>query len=193
MYLHKINMKLFLLFTFGTINFFSVYAQQDSSGVYFTASDFKNRHLVYAINCKTQKHKIKLKSFFSKPYIVVVHNDSSYTLQKSEVYGYKDCDENVYRFVDQKVYEILNPFEPIVIYRYFVYMLHNPVNEYFFSNGDTGIVEELTKANLRRAFPDNHKFHELLDLSFKDELSLSSYDKRKKVYKLMAVYAKSME
>lgn len=168
-------------------------AQRDSSGVYLTSSDFKSRHLVYAINCKTQKHKIKLKSFFSKPYIVVVHNDSSYTLQKSEVFGYKDCDENVYRFVDEKVYEILNPLEPIVIYRYFVYMLHNPVNEYFFSNGDTGIVEELTKANLKRAFPDNHKFHELLDLSFKDELSLSSYDKRKKVYNLTTVYNKSIE
>lgn len=186
-------MKLFLLFTFGTINFFSVYAQQDSSGVYLTASDFKNRHLVYAINCKTQKHKIKLKSFFSKPYIVVVHNDSSYTLQKSEVYGYKDCDENVYRFVDQKVYTILNPQDPIVLYRYFVYIPKDPINDYFFSVGSDGDVIELTKTNLKETFPDNQKFHELLDLSFKDELSLSSYDKRKKVYKLMTVYVKSME
>ena len=186
-------MKLFLLFTFGTINFFSVYAQQDSSGVYLTASDFKNRHLVYAINCNTQKHKIKLKEFFSRPFIVMVHNDSSYTLPKNEIYGYRACDGVSYRFVDEKVYKILNPFEPIVIYRYFVYILHNPVNDYFFSKGNAVIVEELTKANLKRAFPDNHKFHELLDLSFKDELSLTSYDKRKKVYKLMTVYAKSME
>jgi hypothetical protein len=186
-------MKLFLLFTFGTINFFSVYAQQDSSGVYLTASDFKNRHLVYAINCKTQKHKIKLKSFFSKPYIVVVHNDSSYTLQKSEVYGYKDCDENVYRFVDQKVYTILNPEDPIVLYRYFVYIPKDPINDYFFSVGSDGDVIELTKTNLKETFPDNHRFHMLIDETYKDDLDLISYSKKSKAYRLLATYSASLK
>lgn len=171
----------------------SAVAQQDSSGVYLTSNDFQNGKLDYAINCKTQKHKIKLKEFFSRPFIVVVHNDSSYTLPKNEVYGYRDCDENSYRFVDEKVYKILNPFETIVIYRYFVYIPRDPVVDYFFSKGNTGTVEELTKVNLKRAFPDNHKFHELLDLSFKDQLSLSSYDRKSKGYKLMTVYKKSNE
>lgn len=168
-------------------------AQQDSSGVYLTSGDFQKQKLAYAINCKTQKHKIKLKEFFSRPFIVVVHNDSSYTLRKDEIYGYRDCDENSYRFVNEKVYKILNPFESIVIYRHFVYTPKDPVVDYTFSKGNEGLVEELTKVNLKRAFPDKRKFHELLDLSFKDELSLSSYDKRKKVYKLMTVYKKSIE
>ena len=35
-------------------------AQKDSSGIYKTADDFKNRKLSYAINYKTENHKIKL-------------------------------------------------------------------------------------------------------------------------------------
>ncbi len=171
----------------------SAHAQQDSSGVYMTSDDFQNQELAFAINCKIQKHKIKLKEFFSRPFIVVVHNDTSYTLPKNEVYGYRDCDGASYRFVTEKVYKILNPFDPIVIYRYFVYTPKNPVVDYFFSKGNSGLVEELTKANLKRAFPDNQKFHDLLDLSFKDELDLSSYDRRKKRYKLITVYTKGIE
>lgn len=184
-------------FIFGLIICFlfnnSAVAQQDSSGVYLNTDDFQAQRLTYAINCKTQKHKIKLKEFFSQPHIVVVHNDSVYTLMKNEVYGYRDCDGDSYRFVDQKVYRILNPFEPIVIYRYFVFNSKDPVVDYFFSKGNGGLVEELTKANIKRAFPENHKFHELLDLTFNDELDLSSYDKRRKVYKLIHVYKISIE
>ena len=33
-------------------------AQKDSSGVYLNATDFMQRKLSYAINCKTEKHKI---------------------------------------------------------------------------------------------------------------------------------------
>ncbi len=40
---------------FFTLNAF---AQKDSSGIYKTAHDFKNRNLSYAINYKTEKHKI---------------------------------------------------------------------------------------------------------------------------------------
>ncbi len=168
-------------------------AQQDSSGVYMTSNDFQNGKLAYAINCKTQKHKIKLKEFFSRPFIVVVHNDSSYTLPKNEVYGYRDCDGVSYRFVDENVYKILNPFEPIVIYRYFVYIPRDPVVDYFFSMGNEGLVEELTKANLKRAFPDNHKFHENLDSLFERNSDLASYNKTTKKFKLLVVYEESLD
>ena len=35
-----------------------VIAQKDSSGIYKTTEDFQQRKLSYAINCKTEKHKI---------------------------------------------------------------------------------------------------------------------------------------
>lgn len=168
-------------------------AQQDSSGVYLKSIDFKNKKLTYAINCKTQTHKIKLKSFFSRPFIVVIHNDSAYTLTKNEIYGYRDCDGVVYRFVDDKVYRILTPLDPIVIYRYFVFIPHEPTSEYFFSMGSDGVVEELTKTNLKKALPDNHRFHDLLDLNFKDEFGLATYRRKKKQYKLLMIYKQSLE
>src|SRR5262250_782742 len=38
---------------------------------------------------------------------------------------------------------------------------------YFFSVGPNGDVLPLTILNLKKAFPDNHTFHDLLDMSFK--------------------------
>jgi hypothetical protein len=170
-----------------------VKAQQDSSGVYMSSNDFQNRKLSYAINCKRQKHKIKLKTFFDKPYIVVVHNDSSYNLPKSEVYGYRDCDGITYRFVDSQVYKIMNLFNPIVLYQYFVFIPKDPVVDYYFSKGNSGEVELLTKANLKLAFPENHKFHDLLDLTFTNDVDLTSYDKKSKAFKLMVIYSMSLK
>lgn len=185
-------MKVFFVSLFLITYSLQVHAQQDSSGVYMSDIDFQNRKLSYAINCKTQKHKIKLKSFFSRPHIVVVHNDTAYTLAKNEIYGYKACGGTSYRFVDEKVYQILNPYEPIVLYRYFVYTRDAKV-EYFFSHGNHTVVQELTNANLKKAFPDNPKFHELLDLTFETNWDLVRYDNRRKAYKLLIVYAQSLQ
>jgi hypothetical protein len=168
-------------------------AQQDSSGVYMTSVDFQNRKLAYAINCKTQKHKIKLKEFFSRPHIVVVHNDSSYTLPKKEVYGYLDCDGTSYRFEDDRVFQILSPFEPIVLYRYFVYIPRDPTVEYFFSRDNGDEVHELTKANLKSVFPSNHRFHEALESLFERDFDLASYNKKTKEFRLLKVYKESLK
>ncbi|HNP94044.1 MAG TPA: hypothetical protein PKJ63_00400 [Cyclobacteriaceae bacterium] len=168
-------------------------AQRDSSGVYLSATAYGNKDMVYAINCNTQKHKIKLKTFFSKPEIVVIHNDTAYSLAKKDIYGYRDCDGKTYRFVDERVYQILNPYDPIVLYRYFVYIPKDPTVEYFFSKKYDGEVRELTKDNLKHAFPDNHEFHMLIDNGFKDNLDLASYNKKNKAYKLMEVFLKTID
>ena len=170
-----------------------VHAQQDSSGVYLTSDDFQNKKLTYAINCKTQKHKIKLKSFFSRPHIVVVHNDTAYTWAKNEIYGYKACGGTSYRFVDEKVYQILNPYEPIVLYRYFVYIPRDPTVEYFFSRDNGDEVHELTKANLKSVFPSNHRFHEALESLFERDFDLASYNKKTKEFRLLKVYKESLK
>lgn len=44
----------------GGLGAFSIaIAQTDSSGIYATANDFQQGKLSYAINYKTEKHKIK--------------------------------------------------------------------------------------------------------------------------------------
>jgi hypothetical protein len=41
------------------------------SGVYLSAKDFSTHHLYLGINCKNEKHTIRLNEFFNLPYITV--------------------------------------------------------------------------------------------------------------------------
>src|ERR687885_599424 len=54
---------------------------------------------------------------------------------------------------------------------------------YFFSVGPNGDVLPLTILNLKKAFPDNHTFHDLLDMSFKHDSDLTKYDVFHKMFK----------
>jgi len=94
------------------------FAQKDSSGIYKTADDFKQRKLSYAINYKTEKHKINDNLLFNNAEIKVKHHGEKYTLQKSETYGYRSTKGQEYRFIDNKAYKILNPGEALLIYVY---------------------------------------------------------------------------
>jgi hypothetical protein len=93
-----------------------VKAQQDSSGIYKTADDFAANKLSFAINCKTEKHKIYLNDFFNKPYITVKHNDSTYKIFRKDIYGYHFCNGETYRIVNRYDIRVLNPGEYIIIY-----------------------------------------------------------------------------
>ena len=94
----------------------SSFAQKDSSGIYKTAQDFQKKKLSYAINYKTEKHKIKDDMLFSEGKIKVNHEGTVYTLNKNDTYGYKSTKGEVFRFVDNKEYKVLNPGERLMIY-----------------------------------------------------------------------------
>ncbi len=47
---------------------------------------------------------------------------------------------------------------------------------YYFSSSASSEVKELTLTNLKKAFPDNHKFHDALDAEFKSDSELALYD-----------------
>ena len=55
---------------------------------------------------------------------------------------------------------------------------------FFFSVGPNGDVQPLTILNLKNAFPDNHAFHDLLDMSFKHDSDLTRYDDFHKMFKV---------
>ncbi len=173
----------------GIIAFSSATAQKDSSGIYKTADDFRDRKLSYAINYKTEKHKIKESLFFNSGEIKVKHADKTYALLKSETYGYRNTKGEEFRFVDTKEYKILNPDEALLIYVY-KHSSHSPKEieryppMYYFSKDASSAPQSLTKANLKAAFPDNHKFHDALDAQFKSDKELHDYDRFHKMYKL---------
>lgn len=179
------------------LTFQFTFAQQGESGVYFTPQDFKNGKLEYAINCKTEKHKIKLNDFLDKPYITVIHEGKRYEHQKKDIFGYRDCEGIDYRFVNNGNYPILNPRENIVLYK-LIQGVDSKTSKrtisYFFSNGLDGNVVALTVENLKAAFSDNHKFHDLLDTEFgSGTVALTDYDSFHKIYKVNRLYQNSQK
>lgn len=66
---------------------------QDKSGVYITYSDYVNQKLSYEIDCKTEKHVIKLHDFLNQSFITVNHKGEKIKLQKDSIYGILNCNE----------------------------------------------------------------------------------------------------
>lgn len=90
----------------------------------------------------------------------------------------------------EKGYTVINKEEePITIYKY-VHASHSPKEtekyapKYFFTTSSSDVLRELTKMNLKKAFPNNHKFHDALDAQFKSDDELNAYDSFHKMYKV---------
>ncbi len=167
--------------------FASANAQADSSGIYKNGDDFSNGKLSLAINCETEKHKIKLNDFLMKPYIIVKHNDSSYKFFKKDIFGYKSCEGSIFRFVKNEAYILLNPDEKILIYKYNTANASRGLTNatsYYFSEDANSSVKLLTKTNLKKAFPANQKFRNEIDRKFKYNTQLAAYDDEHKMYKI---------
>jgi hypothetical protein len=184
-------MKVFILYVLIIPGL--AHAQLDSSGVYLNMTDFQHHKLAYAINCKTQKHKIKFARSSIIGHIKVTHNDSIYALLRGEIFGYRDCKGNSYRFIEGKSYTILNPSEYILLYMYGTPGPHGADVEYLFSRGTDGAIMKLSKENLKKAFPENNAFQKKIDQIFGRRLELTSYDKGQRMYVLNWLYAKVKE
>ena len=187
----KKNLILALASGLCILNLYS-FAQDDSSGIYKTAEDFQQRKLSYAINCKTEKHKIRLNDFFNKPYLLVKHNDSTIKLYKKDIFGYRFCTGDTYRAKGKKEYQVLN-YEEAVIIIYRKNVTKPPrgktnVTNYYFSRDAFSPIQKLTIKNLKEAFPDKRRFHEQIDAKFKYNTELASFDKIHNMYSINWIY-----
>jgi hypothetical protein len=66
-------------------------------------------------------------------------------------------------------------------------------DEYYFSKDSTGDIQLLTIENLKRAYPENHRFHYDLDAHFRSDRELMSFDPFTKMYKLKYLYMQSLK
>src|SRR5262245_36075498 len=64
---------------------------------------------------------------------------------------------------------------------------------WFFSVGPNGDITPLTISNLKNAFPNNHAFHDLLDMSFKHDSELTKFDEFHKMFKVNRLLVASTE
>lgn len=172
---------------------FTALAQKDSSGIFNTAEDYKAGKLSYAINYKTEKHKINDYMFLNAAQVKVKHKGEIYLLDKNKIYGYRDTRGRDYRFVEDKSYEILNSGEPILIYKYSA-PVQNPKavqkesTQYYFTKDAGDAPMPLTKENLKKAYPKNHRFHDAIDQNFRSDNELTNYDEYHKMYKMNWLY-----
>lgn len=174
-----------------------VFSQNDSSGIYFTDNDYIKHKLSFAINCKTEKHKIKSDMIFRSKEISIKHDDSTYTYPKDSIYGIKYCDGSIIRIYNNSEYPLINPNEAILIYK--VVSGSNGKGgstlktTFYFSKDAQGQILELTIYNMKAAFPDNHKFHDLIDLAFHSNEELTLYDNFHKLMKINRILQNSID
>ncbi|MNR50686.1 hypothetical protein D3C85_1702420 [compost metagenome] len=64
---------------------------------------------------------------------------------------------------------------------------------YYFSKDAQSNIQELTIYNIKAAFPDNHKFHDLVDMEFHSNDELTAYDSFHKIMKINRVLQNSHE
>ena len=103
------------------------------------------------------------------------------------------ADARNYRVVGADRYQILET-KTVSIYSLDVLVRKGTSEKtFFFSVGPNGDVLPLTILNLKKAFPDNHTFHDLLDMTFKHDSDLTKYDDFHKMFKVNRLLEASTE
>jgi hypothetical protein len=188
-------MKKLLILVCMSLFLSNSYAQTKLPGIYLTASDFsRNKLSLSAVDGK--KYKLKLNKTFYKPTVKIIIGDSTFTVNKDSVFGYRDADNIIYRFSNKGIYKVINPKEDILLYsRNFLggYKNSQTVVKYYFSANANSMVQPLTKWNLKNAFPRDSIFHELLDMYFSYDNDLTDYDSFYNLYKINRLFQFSQQ
>lgn len=175
----------------------NIASANDAAGVFLTAADYQSGRLTDRSDCKSSaNHKVELHDVLNKPYIHVTHDGATRQYLKADIYGFRSCEGRDFRFVGNRVYEILESREASIYVvrlpdREGEDLVVGPIrqNAFFFSAGAAGPVLPLTSENLKRAFPGNHRFHDALDQTVRNESELAQYDDFHKMYKINRLLA----
>ena len=190
------NLVLAIAFAAGI----STVEANSATGIYLTAADYEKGRLSSESDCGTLGHKVELHDILHKPFIDVTHGGETHRYLKSEIYGFRTCDGREYRFVDNREYEILEA-KAVSIYSIDVPARESQdlardratVRKYFFSVGSSGPVLTLTRENLKRAFLENHRFHDAIDQTFTSDTDLAQYDAFHKMFKVNRLLIASID
>jgi len=189
------HQKIIIALLFQTVSLTLNAQKERVRGIYKTSDDFLNGKLSFDNNCKSSK--IRLNDFFMQPYITVREDDSSLNLLKSDIFGYRNCNNEIFRFNGKRELLLLNTTGQILIYKL---QNSNPpagsrtnVTNYYFSLGVNSPVEKLTIKNLKNVFPANLAFHHLIDENFKYNTDLAGFDEATKTYKITSLLKESLK
>lgn len=158
-----------------------------TSGVYRTADDYAVGRMAFEGECGSKAHKLAIHDVSNKPYIDVTQNAEKHRYAKSELYGFRACDGRDFRFAGKLEYQILEAKELYIYERDSSVSqgrTYRTVREYYFGVGASGAIQSLTRENLKEAFPENHRFHDLLDATFGGGENIAEYDDFHKMFKV---------
>lgn len=156
------------------------------SGIYKSAEDFRARRLTLGVDCKTATHKLRLNEFSGKPYVTVKHGGKDYRMAKDSLFGFRECGGRDYRFAaNNQHYPILNPGEELLFYKVEQPTVgKNPgYVRLYFSPTAAAPIQPLTLLAVKKAFPENHRFHDLLDAQLPNG-DLTAYDQMHQMTKI---------
>lgn len=163
------------------------------SGIYLTASDYRNNHL-HLSDDRVTKNKFRLNEFFGGKTLILNHRGADYQFSKDSIYGYRGNDGRDYRFYKSysEKYKILEN-RRIVIYERQQpgnkQTGFKPVISYYFSNGADGEVYLLSLDNLKNVFRDQPAF-DIIDANFQTDYDLAVYDKYYQTFRINRLLAK---
>jgi len=189
------NIKLFIALLLLTGN--SVFANLQSAppatgrGIYTSLNDFMNHKISYETSTR-----IILNEFTASKYVKVLDNGNTVKLAKKDLFGFRDNNNMDYRFYKNELYQILDATY-FFIYTHYASstVVKGKGNEkketLYFSVKGTDNLQPLTVENLKKAFPDNLKFHDLLD-NVRNDADLVKYDAYTKDIKVNYLYKKSL-
>jgi len=181
--------NIYVTIFFGILSL-NLFAQKNEkiNGIYITGEELINGRASFIVDCNSRANKIRLNDFFNKPYVTVKRNDSTYKFFKKYIYGFRKCNNQVYRFNNKKELLLLNFGEEILIYHDILpgrtSAGRTNVTNYYFSAGINSPVQTLTMKNLKNAFPQNKEFHSLIDKNFKYNTDLANYDNINNIYEI---------
>ena len=112
------------------------------------------------------------------------------SLQKGTKGNYRIFQKSTYRIVDTAGF-----------YLYYRYIQFDKIpgkglikmDEYYFSKDSDSNIQPLTIENLKRAYPENNRFHYDIDAHFRSDRELMAYDPYSKSYKLKYLYMQSLK
>ena len=100
------------------------------------------------------------------------------------------------RVVNGEKYRVLRS-ETLVLYAHERWMVEGKrfvtVVDRYFSTSPTAPVQPLTLEALKNAYPDNHKFHDMLTLAFRSDAELARYDDHHNEYLVNRLLRQSLQ
>ena len=167
------------------------------SGLYVTAGDFDAHRLTDPIACASASRPLDRDAFGGAEVLSWGGATPPAQYSKTGIFGFRACDGTDVRFVRGANFRVVRA-SPLYLYQheYQVPMGRSGsrlVAEYFFSTTPADSVRPLTVDALKQAYPQNHRFHDLLDLAFRQDGELMRYDDFHHEYRVARLLRESVE